>query len=118
MGNKHSGAGKLHEGAPKRAAQKFTKEEMWVLHKTWEDMAERNDGRGIDKETFLQYFPLNGLLGERMFVSFDKKKTGFIDLDDFVVALSDLARVTWNRKRNFFLICAMFIMKERYPKLN
>ena len=27
------------------------------------DLAERNGGKGIDKETFLQFFPLNGLLG-------------------------------------------------------
>ena len=36
---------------------------MHVLKATWQDLADRNNGKGIDKETFLQYFPLNGLLG-------------------------------------------------------
>ena len=29
----------------------------------FKDLADRTGGKGIDKETFLQYFPLNGLLG-------------------------------------------------------
>lgn len=37
--------------------------EMFVIRKTWDDLAERNNGKGIDKDTFLQYFPLHGLLG-------------------------------------------------------
>jgi hypothetical protein len=36
---------------------------MFVIRKTWDDLAERNSGKGIDKDTFLQYFPLHGLLG-------------------------------------------------------
>jgi hypothetical protein len=36
-----------------------------------QDLAERNQGRGIDKDTFLQYFPLSGLLGgESVIISF------------------------------------------------
>ena len=109
MGNKHSGAGKIHRGAPELAASKFNKDELWVLKQTWQDMAERNDGRGIDKETFLQYFPLNGLLGERMFESFEKKKTGYIDLDDFVVALAVMARGNLDQKTQFlFDMCDVY----------
>jgi hypothetical protein len=37
--------------------------EMFVIKKTWDDLAERSNGKGIDKDTFLQYFPLHGLLG-------------------------------------------------------
>jgi hypothetical protein len=37
--------------------------EKIVIKKTWEEMAERNGGQGIDKDTFLHYFPLIGLLG-------------------------------------------------------
>lgn len=39
-------------------------------------MADRNNGKGIDKETFMQYFPLNGLLGDRLFSQFDVKQNG------------------------------------------
>lgn len=38
-------------------------DEIILLRKTWQDMADRTDGKGIDRETFLQYFPLEGLLG-------------------------------------------------------
>lgn len=41
-------------------------DEMHVLKATWQDLADRNNGKGIDKETFLQYFPLNGLLGGKI----------------------------------------------------
>jgi serine/threonine protein kinase/Ca2+-binding EF-hand superfamily protein len=106
MGNKHSAAGKIHSGAPKLAASKFGDDELFILKQTWADMAERNDGRGIDKDTFLQYFPVNGLLGERMFVSFDTKGTGFIDLDDFVIALAVIGRGNLDQKTRFlFDIC-------------
>jgi hypothetical protein len=37
------------------------------------DLADRTNGKGIDHETFLQYFPLNGLLAERLFAQFDVK---------------------------------------------
>ena len=111
MGNKHSGSGKLHNGLPKYSASKFDDDELWVLKQTWQDMADRNDGRGIDKETFLQYFPLHGLLGERMFVSFDRKKTGFIDFDDFVIALAVMARGNLDQKIHFlFDMCD--VLKE------
>ena len=38
-------------------------DEIHVLQKTWQDLADRSQGKGIDKDTFLQYFPLTGLLG-------------------------------------------------------
>lgn len=56
---------------------------------------------GIDKETFLQYFPLNGLLGERLFAQFDLKKTGYIDFDEFIVGLATVCRGTLNDKIHF-----------------
>ena len=49
-------------------------------------------GKGVDKETFLQYFPLNGLLGERLFCQFDTKKTGHIDFDGFITGLAKVCR--------------------------
>jgi hypothetical protein len=49
-------------------------------------------GRGVDKETFLQYFPLNGLLGERLFAQFDTKKSGYIDFDGFITGLAKVCR--------------------------
>ncbi len=59
MGNSH----KKLNGEARLAATKFDSDEIEVLEKTWQDMADRSNGKGIDKDTFLQYFPLNGLLG-------------------------------------------------------
>lgn len=94
MGNT-TGSTTLH-GESKLAALKFDTDEIHVLRKTWQDLADRNNGRGIDKETFLQYFPLNGLLGERLFAQFDTKKIGIIDFDDFILGLATVCRLSLN----------------------
>ncbi len=62
MGNSH----KKLNGEARLAATKFDNDEIEVLEKTWQDMADRSNGKGIDKDTFLQYFPLNGLLGKQI----------------------------------------------------
>lgn len=71
----------------------FNGDELHILKKIWEDLSERSedsDHIGIDKETFLKYIPICGLLGERMFVKFDKKKNGSVDFNDFLTGLSIL----------------------------
>jgi Ca2+-binding EF-hand superfamily protein len=89
-GTSHSNAVLHHEA--KIAAQKFDDDEIHVLKKTWQDLADRSNGKGIDKDTFLQYFPLNGLLGERLFAQFDTRKTGYIDFDEFITGLATVCR--------------------------
>eukprot|EP01083_Nonionella_stella_P010218 29193_1 len=42
----------------------------------------------MSKETFLQYFALPGILGERLFAVFDAKKNGVIDFEEFVNGLA------------------------------
>ena len=87
MGNKHGNAGKL-QSEGKLCATKFDEDELHILKRTWEDLANRSEGRGINKETFHQYMPLNGLLGDRLFVMFDKKNSGYIDFDEVRNAVS------------------------------
>jgi predicted DNA-binding antitoxin AbrB/MazE fold protein len=53
--------------------KKFDTEEVEVLRQVYQELSSRNPGIGIDKETFLQYFPLPGLWGERLFYRFDYK---------------------------------------------
>ena len=77
------------------------KEEIHNIVKTWEDLADRTNGKGIDKETFLQYFPMTGLLGDRLFAQFDFKKTGYLDLDEFVIGLASFCRGTLDDKIHF-----------------
>ena len=91
-------------------------DEIHTLRAIWQDLSDRSGGKGIDKETFLQYFPLNGLLGgqnykpsyvtytilccltiyymyvDRLFAQFDIKGNGFIDFDEFVTNLAMICR--------------------------
>lgn len=53
----------------------------------------RSNGKGIDKDTFLQYFPLHGLLGDRLFAQFDTHKRGYIDFDEFICGLATVCRL-------------------------
>jgi Ca2+-binding EF-hand superfamily protein len=89
------------DGKTKLAANRFDTDEVHVLHKTWQDLADRSSGKGIDKDTFLQYFPLNGLLGERLFAQFDTKGTGFIDFEEFIVGLAIVCRGNSDEKVHF-----------------
>jgi Ca2+-binding EF-hand superfamily protein len=102
MGNSHGGKLPVKlEGKAKIAAAKFDIDELHVLYQTWMDLADRSNGKGIDKDTFLQYFPLMGLLGERLFAQFDLKRTGYIDFEEFIVGLSLICRGSQNEKIQF-----------------
>eukprot|EP01039_Chlorochromonas_danica_P007127 gene7127-7880_t len=91
----------FHSQEGRLAAQKFDDDEICILEKTWQDLADRSNGKGIDKETFLQYFPLNGLLGERLFAQFDRRKTGYIDFEEFIIGLATACRGTADDKIHF-----------------
>lgn len=91
----------FHTPEGKLSAQKFDADEICILEKTWQDLADRSNGKGIDKETFLQYFPLNGLLGDRLFAQFDKRKTGYIDFEEFISGLATVCRGTIDDKIHF-----------------
>jgi Ca2+-binding EF-hand superfamily protein/tRNA A-37 threonylcarbamoyl transferase component Bud32 len=87
----------------------FSGDELHILKKIWEDLSERSDESdfiGIDKETFLKYIPVNGLLGERMFEKFDVDKTNRINFDNFLHGLSMLCLGTLSEQTTFlFDIC-------------
>jgi hypothetical protein len=92
MGSGRTEASSASHKEAKLASSKFDNDELFVLKKTWKDLSERSGGKGIDKETFLQYFPLNGLLGERLFAQFDVRGTGFVDFDEFITGLAKVCR--------------------------
>lgn len=46
MGNGSSGKPVLLHGKAKLAASKFDLDEIHVLHKTWQDMSDRSNGKG------------------------------------------------------------------------
>ena len=69
---------------------RYNTKELTLLDRMFQDLAKRSPDETMSKETFLQYFALPGILGERLFAVFDKKKDGVIHFDEFV---SGLARV-------------------------
>lgn len=62
----------------------FTDDELYVLKKTWNNLAEKNSGLGITKEVFIQYVQMNGLIQELLYDKFNTKKLSWIDYDDFM----------------------------------
>lgn len=91
----------LHDCA-RAAANKFTPEELQLLQKTWQDLADRSTGgKGVDKDTFMQYVSLNGLLGERLYHQFDVKRNNCLDFDEFVTGLSTICRGSTDDKIHF-----------------
>ncbi|KAH8059845.1 serine/threonine kinase [Aureococcus anophagefferens] len=75
---------KEHRSHPGR----FTDEERRVLAVIHKDLAARSGGsRFVDRAAFLAFFPLPGLIGERVFCVFDQSGRG-VDLDDFLAGLA------------------------------
>lgn len=79
----------------------FNSNELYILRKIWEDLSERSDSMGINKETFLEYIPMNGLLGERIFYQFDKDQTGYISYQSFIDGLRILCLGTISEQTRF-----------------
>ena len=76
----------------------FDKDELYIFKKIWIDLSERTGLLGINKESFLMYIPINGLLGDRLFHYFDKGNTGFISWDNFICSLTILCLGTINEQ--------------------
>ncbi len=90
------------EGHTEQTAERFNASELKVIKETFKDLSYLSGNeKYIDKATFLQYFHLPGLIGERLFAAFDKKNEGFIRYVDFFSSLAVLCRGTWEEKVEF-----------------
>ena len=75
---------------------KFTDGEIDVVKKIWKELAdkskhnENNISNGIDKDIFNTFTNIDGLMGSRLFETFDTKSNIFIDLEDFITGLEIL----------------------------
>lgn len=69
-------------------------DEIDLLKKIHKDLASRNDLGLIDKETFLQFFPLPGIWGVRLYQRFDFKVNGGVDLEEFLIGVAVCCRGT------------------------
>eukprot|EP00743_Colponemidia_sp_Colp-15_P004051 GILK01004370.1.p1 GENE.GILK01004370.1~~GILK01004370.1.p1 ORF type:complete len:931 (+),score=151.79 GILK01004370.1:61-2793(+) len=81
--------------------RRFDDHELVVLRQLFKDLASRSGGLAIDKETFLKYFPLPGLWGERLFEKFNLKGNAYIDFEEFLTGLAICCRGTSDEKMRF-----------------
>ncbi|PHJ18140.1 camk protein kinase [Cystoisospora suis] len=93
-GNSLAFSTQLSKECLKQYLKKFDSDEVEVLKKVYKALSARSPGPGIDKETFLQYFPLPGLWGERLFQKFDYKGAGSVDYEEFLIGIAVCCRGT------------------------
>ncbi|XP_053992890.1 uncharacterized protein LOC128883985 isoform X2 [Hylaeus volcanicus] len=74
-----------------------------VFKRMFRDLAQESDTtkQTIDKDFFLEYFPLPGVIGERLFDLFDVDKSKTIDFDEFFRGLSIIYNGTLEEKKRF-----------------
>jgi len=90
MGNQTSKAkAKFKHG---KSRTKYDQQEIGILDQIFHEMAVRSPDDTIAKDTFLKFFDLPGVLGDRLFEVFDTKKTGAIDFEEFIDGFQRFSR--------------------------
>eukprot|EP00127_Corallochytrium_limacisporum_P000796 Clim_evm82s25 gene=Clim_evmTU82s25 len=85
-----------------RALTYLTDEERQTLKVMYSHLAKRRQPTNtLDKETFLQYVPLPGMLGERLFKVFDRASDHVLHKDEFLYGMAILIRGTDEDKFHF-----------------
>jgi len=94
MGNQSSKASKSKKRAKfaKSPSVKYDQQEIGILDQIFHEMAVRSPNDTIAKDTFLKFFDLPGVLGDRLFEVFDTKKTGVIDFEEFIDGFQRFSR--------------------------
>eukprot|EP00485_Elphidium_margaritaceum_P004278 CAMPEP_0202696214 /NCGR_PEP_ID=MMETSP1385-20130828/9518_1 /ASSEMBLY_ACC=CAM_ASM_000861 /TAXON_ID=933848 /ORGANISM="Elphidium margaritaceum" /LENGTH=913 /DNA_ID=CAMNT_0049352331 /DNA_START=76 /DNA_END=2817 /DNA_ORIENTATION=- len=95
---KMSNASFAHINASKDGYARYNEKELTLLDRMFQDLAKRSPDKTMSKETFLEYFSLPGILGERLFDVFDTKKNGVIDFEEFVNGLARYNRGSLEEK--------------------
>eukprot|EP01135_Chromosphaera_perkinsii_P004002 Nk52_evm15s266 gene=Nk52_evmTU15s266 len=103
------------------AKNKFSNSEFVFMTKTFEHLAKRSGimkisssgrryssvktelphGSFIDKDAFLQWLPLPGVLGERVFAVFDSDQDGVISLEEFFRGMAVCLKGSHSEKYDF-----------------
>ena len=89
---------KKFEAEIKQKFSKYDQKELSVLDSLFRELASRSAGPTMDKATFLRFFNMPGMLGERLFQVFDRKQNGVIEWEEFVAGLADFCRGTMDDK--------------------
>jgi len=72
-------------------------QELEILSSIFTDLSSRDNGV-ISKDTFIQFFALSGLWGERVFRSFDTESKGHLNVKDLLTGLMMYCKSTEEEK--------------------
>ncbi len=72
----------------------INEKELFILYcrSIWKDLVKRSDNfdKGINKLTFDDYFPLSGIISERVFCLFDVDGDSYLSKEEFIEGMSTL----------------------------
>lgn len=73
------------------------------LKEVWNDLSQRSfqNNKGINKLTFISYYPLPGIIADRLFSVLDKNKNGHIELSDFLTGMQLLFSSDFDENSKF-----------------
>jgi len=101
MGNESSQQSDLREDY-RKALTRFNRGKVALVRSIFKNLTEASvGGRTIDKATFLQYFPLPGIMGERLYAVFDRDHSGGVDFQEFLTGMALIYRGTGEEKNKF-----------------
>jgi Ca2+-binding EF-hand superfamily protein len=87
----------------KRALARIPRSKVPRIRQIFEELKRQSSTSGdrVDKSAFLRYFPLPGMMGERLFSVFDKDGNGSIDFPEFLTGLTMIYHGTIEDKKKF-----------------
>jgi len=87
----------------KKALLRFNRGKVALVRSIFKNLTEHSTtpGKTVDKTTFLKYFPLPGMMGERLFSVFDRDNSGAIDFQEFLTGMGLIYRGTVEEKKRF-----------------
>lgn len=90
----------------KRALSRITASKVGRIRQIFDELTRQSStsGERVDKASFLRYFPLPGMMGERLFSVFDRDGNGSIDFQEFLTGLTMIYHGTVEDKKKF-LFC-------------
>lgn len=87
----------------KRALSRISASKVARIRQIFEELTRQSStsGERVDKASFLRYFPLPGMMGERLFSVFDRDGNGSIDFQEFLTGLTMIYHGTIEDKKKF-----------------
>lgn len=86
----------------RKALTRFNRGKVSLVRSIFTNLTEASVSPGkIDKATFLEYFPLPGIMGERFFTVFDRDGSGGVDFQEFLTGMALIYRGTMEEKKKF-----------------